>query len=652
MAPGPCHVCRSLDLEKLATSEPTETQKHHASYIELKECVRSTGCELCTLISQDLKEGMKKVDEKFHYDSIACWGECPQRYVETWYGFCDVCFALRYNTPTGYGSTSSWVQFFVPRESELALRRLISGRPVALQASDESCFELAKKWRDTCLERHGESCSAPIKALLPSRVIDVGPPDGSKEPRLKETGCASGCYVALSHCWGTTASFVTNRQNLEERKRMVRTEEMPKSFSDAVTVVRRLGYQYLWIDSLCIIQGDKDDWVAESVCMGDYYKNAIITISTDSASGDHEGFLEYVRDNSGDSVLTLTSGERIGFRPQRICPKFRDGDTCVSRRAWTLQEFILSPRSLLYSAGQLVWECQRRKYCEADDNSQLDQHDLSTKHFFSPPLKAEELEQIITYPPRARWYNLVSDGFIREITVSSDRFPAISGLAREVQRMAPGQYAAGIWLEDFHRGLLWETGGAGKTMTTYRAPSWSWAALDFIAEAASYHLLIYKRMGSLPEMDITESRAMLLDHHVELVDNDPFGRVSGGSITIRGKFISAREWRGVDQLYFQSFHSEQEGYFDLRQLPDKKDQIICSFDLEDGEPDARIQDVLLLQLSAYKSYRNGKTASLALLLSIDGKDGIETYRRIGIAEIPHIDGLADNGWEMKDVCII
>jgi hypothetical protein len=64
------------------------------------------------------------------------------------------------------------------------------------------------------------------------------------------------------------------------------------------------------------------------------------------------------------------------------------------------------------------------------------------------------------------------------LTVSSDKLPAISGLAREIQIHTSATYKAGIWLEDDYRGLLWSYFDSGRRIDPYRAPSWSWAAMD------------------------------------------------------------------------------------------------------------------------------------------------------------------------------
>ncbi|EMD58396.1 hypothetical protein COCSADRAFT_42334, partial [Bipolaris sorokiniana ND90Pr] len=58
---------------------------------------------------------------------------------------------------------------------------------------------------------------------------------------------------------------------------------------EALQIIRELGYRYLWIDALCIIQGDKKDWASEARKIAQVYSNAELTIvagrSEDSAKG-------------------------------------------------------------------------------------------------------------------------------------------------------------------------------------------------------------------------------------------------------------------------------------------------------------------------------------------------------------------------------
>lgn len=86
---------------------------------------------------------------------------------------------------------------------------------------------------------------------LPSRLIDVGRSDGTEDPRVLETNGMRGTYLTLSHCWGQGVITRTLSENLDKRKKGIAMDELSASLRDAVFITRRLGFRYLWIDSLC-----------------------------------------------------------------------------------------------------------------------------------------------------------------------------------------------------------------------------------------------------------------------------------------------------------------------------------------------------------------------------------------------------------------
>lgn len=114
------------------------------------------------------------------------------------------------------------------------------------------CLTIAKAWLNDCTREHPQ-CRTRTVPKLPRRVIDVKtrrlrllvPQDGTR-----------GHRVALSHCWGKGDTFKTTLRTLESHKHEIGWTKLPKTFKDAVLVTRRLGVQYLWIDSLCIVQDD------------------------------------------------------------------------------------------------------------------------------------------------------------------------------------------------------------------------------------------------------------------------------------------------------------------------------------------------------------------------------------------------------------
>jgi hypothetical protein len=66
---------------------------------------------------------------------------------------------------------------------------------------------------------------------------------------------------------------------------------LPAVFSDAIQVCRRLAIPYLWIDALCIIQDDDNDWEIEATKMATIYGLSAVTLSATMASNASSGFL-------------------------------------------------------------------------------------------------------------------------------------------------------------------------------------------------------------------------------------------------------------------------------------------------------------------------------------------------------------------------
>lgn len=95
----------------------------------------------------------------------------------------------------------------------------------------------------------------------PTRLIDVGSVEQLREPRLVlDSECPPGSrYLALSHCWGLQSAHPvprTVKDNYEEHRAEITFTKLPKTFQDTIVFARKLHIPYVWIDSLCIIQGD------------------------------------------------------------------------------------------------------------------------------------------------------------------------------------------------------------------------------------------------------------------------------------------------------------------------------------------------------------------------------------------------------------
>jgi hypothetical protein len=74
---------------------------------------------------------------------------------------------------------------------------------------------------------------------------------------------------------------------MESHRRGIAWSEVSKYFRDAIAITRKLGIRYLWIDSLCIIQDDREDQELEAIKMGSVYGNAYLVLAaTAAADGD------------------------------------------------------------------------------------------------------------------------------------------------------------------------------------------------------------------------------------------------------------------------------------------------------------------------------------------------------------------------------
>jgi hypothetical protein len=119
------------------------------------------------------------------------------------------------------------------------------------------------QWLHECTTEH-EYCAEDARMrgvlpsleapLLPKRVVNVGGNDQHPEPFLFESGGTRGQYLTLSHRWGGTNMSTTTKALLEDHTRGIGFNYLCKTFQDAIIITRKLGFQYIWIDALCIIQ--------------------------------------------------------------------------------------------------------------------------------------------------------------------------------------------------------------------------------------------------------------------------------------------------------------------------------------------------------------------------------------------------------------
>jgi hypothetical protein len=327
-----------------------------------------------------------------------------------------------------------------------------------------------------CLRDH-EDCKRKEVTQLPNRVIDVGtgPNLRARLYEPKEGECAP--YVTLSHCWGGEVPDKLLSSNIAEYLEILEVDKLPRTFADAIRLVQRLGYRYLWIDALCIQQDSFSEWEHEAAIMSFIYSNSVFTISgldsVNSRSGLYSQFhddSDWVDINSEGSTHTLPAQPS---EPEKK-PRIKDSHK-LNTRGWTLQERLLTPANLHFLNGNVIWEC--RTYVLYPSGT-FQTSDPFLKRLL--PSVAASRSSFGNISKSLLWARLVESYSHRQLTKPFDKLIAVAGLARTIQgTFDTDVYYAGMWEGDFPMNLLWTKAFNNvERVREYRAPSWSWASVD------------------------------------------------------------------------------------------------------------------------------------------------------------------------------
>ncbi|KAH9206175.1 heterokaryon incompatibility protein-domain-containing protein, partial [Leptodontidium sp. 2 PMI_412] len=336
----------------------------------------------------------------------------------------------------------------------------------------------AAKWLRECISEH-ENCNqvnCPTD-WVPHRLLDVG----SRCPfsdviRLKQTeGWQTPVrYAALSHCWGDIQPLKLVNENLPTLVHGILLGDLPMTFQDSVRTIRRLGIQYLWIDSLCIIQDSKKDWDIESSLMTYVYGGSMLNIAA-AASNNCAGGLFQNRLSSYLGPCRFSVASQDGASTLRYQLRNPDlwntefGSATLNTRAWVVQERMLSPRTLAFTRAQLFWECRHKRACdEFPSGYPVEYFDKPPMTFELPSLHNKLKTQVLVGPINRilvenlaeqlslAWHKLVMLYSRQKITFEEDKLVALSWLAILFAQQVHGEYLAGLWKSTLLADLLWE----------------------------------------------------------------------------------------------------------------------------------------------------------------------------------------------------
>ncbi|KAL4746955.1 heterokaryon incompatibility protein-domain-containing protein [Aspergillus terricola var. indicus] len=337
-------------------------------------------------------------------------------------------------------------------------------------------LDLMKHWLAECLTSHQHCTRLPSQSppMLPTRVLKIswtGPPDYFNI-KLHISNGEHAHYIALSHCWGSANPLKTVKANLHVHQESIPFQSLPPTFYDAVVNADNIGCCYLWIDSLCIIQDDQDDWETEAAQMASVYANAMITFAATGAVDSSEGCAS---SRVCPLLIPITGNEVARVRLEE---HFLDCHNApLNLRAWTFQEALLSPRMICFDNPQMFWKCSSMH--ESEDGLFCN-IDLSPKGGDRlPNLQVWLQNRSASSPRHDLWYQIVEIYSRRRMTKESDRIAALAGVLQEYQHLVGGQPVAGLWKDDLVHGLLWRTPQFTQRIQGLGSmPSWSWASVS------------------------------------------------------------------------------------------------------------------------------------------------------------------------------
>jgi hypothetical protein len=358
----------------------------------------------------------------------------------------------------------------IPNPWELSCMNVVKSNSNDSPAS----MDFVSKWLDDCLGHH-TPCKYESDPFLPTRVLDVGV-SSSSHIKLMDSEGGKGRYLCLSYCWGKSEFIKTTKSNLHDHIRGISWDKLPRVFQDTVRIARALNVRYVWIDALCIIQKDKEDWDAESKCMANIYRQALLTVGAASAADPDQDVFSAAR-------RTLRVGPIISL----VTPHFpRHRDNFETRfpmltRAWTYQERLLAPRVLYLGSQEVLWECYEHHTCECGDAgyySSRPSNRMMKKTYYNTCLQPGLSSWLL----HSAWREIVMTYSTLKLSYTEDILPAISALADIIYDQGGSEYLGGLWRESLLFDMCWEVDSRDISTISnglpWRAPSWSWASVD------------------------------------------------------------------------------------------------------------------------------------------------------------------------------
>jgi hypothetical protein len=478
-----------------------------------------------------------------------------------------------------------------------------------------------------------------------------------------------GRYVTLSYSWGQGNTFKTTSDCIDTLKSGFRKAELPRTLQDAIAIAHKMGFTWIWIDQLCIIQDDLDDWSREASRMAQIYSQAAFTICADAASSTDQGLFQE------RTVLQSHSfGPHSAICLQTLCGPWGEmTEHPLYRRGWAFQERLLSARNLHFLHGQIAWECNVTLYLEEGRGRQSNPAEhfakqMFTKFYHLPRNDDTDLTEVDIIKRIGAWNSVLQEMAVRELTYRSDRLPAISGLASALQIPEMGEYLAGVWSYNPFISMAWFPRWEQVRPEVYQSPSWScvWTTHQIV-----WYYDTWREGDDIPSAETMADWELwnethgprLISHNIIHKDLDPKGEVlEGSSLTMTGYCCPIYVVTVPDTDFDHNFDEVAQAVGGINEpghriCMDEKPGLcdsVCSFisDLSDVDraiDQKEVKEYICVQIVREWKERWQKPKIIGLVLEKVQDPAEEAFRRVGLTDF---DEVIDGGWIQKTLKLL
>ncbi|CAG8951082.1 hypothetical protein HYFRA_00006480 [Hymenoscyphus fraxineus] len=513
----------NINKRTLFIQGPNVAVPHHPSIVSLEKAV-AAGCVLCHRLLTTAAESITLARDKdpdfphlgFVFSIKHLWWMRGEGMQMRWHP----------HNPTIFAQSKA---LYDGQLAELHLYEANTkiNTPMEAFTDSETTFKQIHGWYHQCRNTHG--CQSLRGTPLPSRLLYI------------KNNCLGLCetstfplnwlnkrpqYAALSHCWGDKDFFKLSQSNLPEVLEEIPLQHLTKTFRDAITITQRLGLSFLWIDSLCIIQDSVDDWQKEAGLMADVYGGAAVTIAASDAKDGSVGCF-FQRSPKDIQSLRLETETNVYTVAEHMSQSSGVRDNVLAKRAWAFQEGLLSTRVLYFTRAQVFWQCKSIGLA----------NEVYPKEI--PSIEVTCVERLWRSSDLRSWLDIVTRYSATDLTYTTDKLIALSGVAKDYQRrhkLNNEDYIAGIWKHKephLWHGLLWKIDGLKKTTqpSQYQAPTWSWA---------SQNNPVTFPIGSI--IKLSSPYVSFVSQHLTHPNQGTHGEVSSGYIRLRSTNLLIARW--------------------------------------------------------------------------------------------------------------